>query len=254
MRRIFGILILIILFGSACSDDNETPTDPGVQPAVSVGDQTVAEGNTVLFGVTLDQSTTHAVTFTYSTSDGTATAGADYYAAAGSDTIPAGQTSATILVPTIDDSEFEPTETFTFILNSVAGASVAKSTGTATINDNDVSGVSFATDIQPLLRTSCANLACHGGSFPGGNMYLGSNAEYADVINATGDNTALLPGSSDGKVIQVGNSAASTLYTKVDTTAAVPFGSRMPSGGASPLSRAQQVLLRDWIDQGAQDN
>ncbi len=365
LQRILGIVGLVIIIGLACSDDDDTPTDPGpgVQPAISVEDQAVVEGNTVLFVIDLDQSTTHAVTFTFSTVDGTAVSGSDYLAVTGSDTIAAGETSTTILVPTVDDSDVEAAETFSILLNSVAGASVAKSTATATINDNDfivlptiaiadqsvtegqsvlfdvtlnktaeqlvtfsffssdgtatpgvdylavsstdsisvgqdattilvptlddatletpeaftltitsiigatptdssavaiiydndATGVSFSNEVQPLLRTSCANIACHGGALPGGDMYLGTNANYVDVRDAAGPNTGIWSGSPDSLVVQPGNSNGSTLYRKVDTTGTIPFASRMPLG-ASPLSREQQLLIRDWIDQGAPDN
>jgi hypothetical protein len=255
MQRLFGIVSLGIIFGLACSGDDDSPTDPdpGALPAMMVDDQTVVEGNTVLFPVSINRSTGHAVTFTFSTADGTAIAGSDYMSLTGSDTIPAGEIRTIVLVSTIDDSEDESPEYFTLILNSVAGASVSKSTATATINDNDISGVSFASEVQPLLRTSCSNLACHGNATHSSGMYLGTNANYADVIVARGDNTEIWLGGTDDKVVQSGDSEASTLYRKVDTTRAAPFASRMPSG-ASALSRAQQLLIRDWIDQGALDN
>jgi len=249
MQRFLGIVSLVSTLGLACSGDDGTPTDPPpeVQPAISVGDQTVAEGNTVLFGISLDQSTTHAVTFTFSTANGTALAGSDYYAASGSDTIAAGQISTTVLVPTIDDLDVETAETFTLILNSVTGASVANSTATATINDNDISGVRYSTQVQPLLRTSCAKLGfCHGGSLPGGGVFLDTTASYDNVISATG---SIITG---GLVVIPGNSAASTLYTQT-TDDYSPAISRMPKGFPA-LSPAQQQLIRDWIDQGAQDN
>jgi hypothetical protein len=241
----FGVGMLALIL--ACSDsDDPSPGPTSVDlPAVSVANIIVPEGNTALFTVTLDQTTDHAVTFAYTTIDGTATAGADYVATSGRDTIPTGQISTTILVVTIDNSVVEVDEMFSFSLSSVSGGTVEQTLATAIIKDNDVNQVSFATDIQPLLRTSCAQLQpCHGGAIQGGNMYLSTSAAYDTVIAATGMITG-------GLVIQPGNSAASTLYTK--TTDNYPFRSQMPYA-AAPLSLDQQHLIRDWIDQGANDN
>lgn len=238
-----GMLALIL----ACSDSDDAPPGPTPVdlPAVSVANIIVLEGSTALFTVTLDQTTDHAVTFAYATIDGTATAGADYVATSGRDTIPTGQISTTILVVTIDNSVVEVDETFSFSLSSVSGGTVDQTLATAIIKDNDVNEVSFATDIQPLLRTSCGKLGtCHGGTIQGGNMYLSTSAAYDTVIVATGMIT-------EGLVIQPGDAAASTLYTK--TTDNPPFQSRMPLS-AAPLSLEQQHLIRDWIDQGANDN
>jgi len=238
-------LVLAVLFLGCSGDDN--PTTPEPQPAISVQDQTVVEGNTVLFQVRLDRTTDHGVTFAYGTIAGTALAGSDYNAVSGNDTIPTGQTSVTILVPTIDDSEIESSESFSFVLSSVAGAQVSRGLATGTITDNEVTIVSFASQVRPLLQTSCAKSGfCHGSlSTPGGGLYLGTTVTYTTVINATGNNTG-------GLVVQPGNSAASTLYTK--TTATPPFPSQMPQDGPPYLSLTNQGLIRDWIDQGAQDN
>jgi hypothetical protein len=253
-----GILILLsllsLLFLVACSgDDGPTePTDP--TPAISIADQTAIEGNTLLFAVTLDQATSHAVIYSYTTTNITATSPADYSAASDTDTIAAGETSAIIMVTTIDDIDAESDETFSVSLTQATGATVARSLAMGTITDNDATGVSFATQVKPLLSTSCGKLGnCHGGQFPGGGFYIGTDAVYGIVVSATGDNTALMPGSPNGRVVQPGDHSVSTLFTKVDSTGIVPFASLMPADG-SALSIDQQNLIRDWIDQGALDN
>jgi hypothetical protein len=206
----------------------------------------VVEGNTALVNVELNHSTSHLVIFSFATlDDSTATSGSDYSAASGTDTIPVGQTSAAILVSTIDDSEVETAESFSLVLSAVSGAEVARALAVCTITDNDVAGVSFVTQVKPLLQGSCAKLGfCHGGAFAGG-LFLGVPVTYAAVVDATGNSTG-------GKVVVPGSSATSTLYTK--TTASPPFSSQMPQDGPPFLNLTQQALIRDWIDQGAQDN
>ncbi len=246
-------ILTMILIVVACSDDKK-PTQPTPSlPAISVQDDTVIEGGTALFEISLSKVTDHIVTFSYETLDGTAKAGTDYTAAAGSDTIPIGDTAVTVLVSTIDDAVLETAETFSLLLNAVAGATVADGIATCTINDNETAQVSFATQVRPLLQGKCAWPGlCHATTSPGGELYIDAAVTYTILLNATGLNTPSQPGSPDGKVIQPGNSATSTLYTK--TTNNIPFPYRMPRDPLPYLSQAEQNLLRDWIDQGALDN
>ena len=78
---------------------------------------------------------------------GTATAGSDYTPLSGSVTIPAGATTATIVVPVIDDLLTEPTETVSVTLIGITAGnsavlldpSSANRTATLNILDNDIS-------------------------------------------------------------------------------------------------------------------
>ena len=109
-------------------------------PSLSVAPGSAAEGSAVRFTVTLDDPAQGAVTVQYATSDGSATAGADYTAAtARTLTIPVGQISATIEVATIDDTDDEGDETFTLTLsNPSSNADLGTpASATGTIVDND---------------------------------------------------------------------------------------------------------------------
>ena len=169
----------------SCSDDNN-PTDPvqPVPPSVSINDHAVSEGTTALVTITLNKAATSAVIYQFTTANITALAGSDYTAASGTDTIAVGSDESFILVGTIDDSDIESAEQFSVVLTSVSGATVDRSVAVCTINDNDNAPVSFASQVRPLLQASCASVACHGGSFPGGGMYLGSGVAYADLMAA----------------------------------------------------------------------
>ena len=61
----------------------------------------------------------------------------NYSAASGEVTIPAGQTSASIPVQTVDDGIYEPNETFSMTLTSATNASLAGATAPATIINID---------------------------------------------------------------------------------------------------------------------
>jgi hypothetical protein len=118
---------------------NDDPAASAAQLAVS--DVTVHEGDggktTVAFAITLSKTSTSAVTFDYTTVNGTAVAGADYTLAAKRITISAGLVSATVSVTVIGDDVFEPDQSFKLQISNIAGATAAKVTGTATILDDD---------------------------------------------------------------------------------------------------------------------
>jgi fibronectin-binding autotransporter adhesin len=73
----------------------------------------------------------------YTTADGTATAGSDYSAAAGTLTIPAGQTTGSIIVGVTGDNAPEPAETLTLTLSNPVGAKIVTGVATGTIQNDD---------------------------------------------------------------------------------------------------------------------
>ena len=89
------------------------------------------------FTVTLSAASGLAVAVGYSTSNATATAGADYTASNGTLTIAAGATTATFNVGVLADSLDEANETVTLTLSSATNASISDATGTLTITDDD---------------------------------------------------------------------------------------------------------------------
>jgi len=113
-----------------------------VLPTLSVGDASVAEGNNGLqdlaFTVTLSAPATGAVTVAYATGNGTATAGSDYSALAGTLTFAAGETSKVVHVQVSGDTAVEANETLTLTLSSPTGATIADGSAIGTIVNDDV--------------------------------------------------------------------------------------------------------------------
>ncbi len=110
--------------------------------AISIGDASVAEGNSgttsMTVTVSLSQPSSVPVTFHIATADGTAKAGSDYLAVPYTAlTIPAGTTSMPFNITINGDTTFEPNETFVVNLSGVTGASIARSQGTGTIVNDD---------------------------------------------------------------------------------------------------------------------
>ena len=104
-------------------------------PGISVEDAQVqeAEGAVLAFRVTLAEAQTSAVSVRYATSDGTATAGADYESVSGALRFEAGETAKTVSVPVLNDAHDEGSETLTLALSRPFGAELADGAATGTI-------------------------------------------------------------------------------------------------------------------------
>ena len=112
-----------------------------VAPRIEILDASVTEGNSgivdAVFTVRLTGASPTAVSATLTTSNGTATGGADYEATTGTVTIPAGTLSVTVPVHVFGDLLDEPDETFTATLSAPVGAAIGDGTATGTIVDDD---------------------------------------------------------------------------------------------------------------------
>jgi hypothetical protein len=108
-------------------------------PTLSVGNTTVTEGQSgttsAAFAVTLSGASGRPVTVSYQTSDGTATAPADYATQIGGLTFLPGTTVQTVTVTVNADTLVEPAETFFVNLLDPTNALLADSQGAGTIVD-----------------------------------------------------------------------------------------------------------------------
>jgi hypothetical protein len=132
--------ILIRAQGTATIVDNDPP------PSVSVADVLRSEGDlntNMTFVVTLSQASGKTITINYATADGTATAGSDYVATAGTLTFSPGQTSANVNVGILADIDIEPTEDLTFNLSSPANVVISDGQAIGTLINDDFPGISF---------------------------------------------------------------------------------------------------------------
>ena len=111
------------------------PDTPAALPVLSVADARADEGGSLAFAVTLSEAAAGDVTVDYATSDGTATAGADYTAASGTLTFAAGETEKTVSVALLHDGSAENDETVTLTLTNPSGATVGDGEATGTVAD-----------------------------------------------------------------------------------------------------------------------
>lgn len=113
------------------------------QPALSIGNATVTEGNSgttiATFTVTLSPvNTSQTVTVNYATADGTATAANnDYTAATGTLTFPPSTATRTISVAVNGDTVVEANEAFLVNLSGASNAVIGDPQGTGTITNDD---------------------------------------------------------------------------------------------------------------------
>ena len=111
-------------------------------PTLSIGNVSQNEGNSgttnFVFTVSLSAASGQTVTVAYSTADGTATtADSDYAATSGTLTFTPGQTSQTLTVAVNGDTKFESNETFSVNLSTPTNATLAATSATGTIVNDD---------------------------------------------------------------------------------------------------------------------
>jgi len=118
-----------------------TITNDDTLPTVSIDDVARAENaSPATFTVTASKTYPVDISGTVNTIAGTATAGSDYTAITGGTfTITAGQTTATVTVPVLDDTLDEGTtpETYSVKLTAASNATYSDDTGAGTISDDD---------------------------------------------------------------------------------------------------------------------
>jgi hypothetical protein len=174
--------------GTASGADVTFPTAACPLPTLSVSDATVAEGHAgttlAAFTVTLSRTSGQNVTVSYSTADGTATAGSDYITTFGPLTIPAGSLSRIVYIPVNGDRDYESPETFVLDLSNPANATLGDAQGVGTItNDDPVPTLSIGdvTVRRPASGTTIAALTV---------TLSAASYQTVTVAYATSDGTA----------------------------------------------------------------
>ena len=105
----------------------------GEAPALSVADAQAPEGGTLGFAVRLSAAADSTVTVSYATTDGTALAGEDYTATAGTLSFAAGETEKIVEVRVLTDDAAEDDEVLTLTLQDAVGASIADGEAVGTL-------------------------------------------------------------------------------------------------------------------------
>jgi glucose/arabinose dehydrogenase len=219
-------------------------------PTVSISDAPVTEGSgsavMAEFAVTTSHATSVAQTVAWTTQPGTAAAGADFTAASGTVTFPAGSMAPlTISIPVAGDVLDEDDETFQVVLTSATNAAIGDGTGVATITDDDptpVIGVGDAIVTEGNAGTATATFpvtlaAPSGRTVTLDWMTMPASATAADYVAASGRVT-LPPGATSG-AIQV-----SVLGDTIDERHEA-FLLQLTAGNATLAASMAQGTIRD---------
>ena len=253
--------------GAICTDDSRKlshPTSATVAgpPAISVSDATVqeAEGAVLVFTATLSHASSRTVTVGYATSDGTAVAGSDYTAASGTLTFNAGDTSQTVQVTVLTDSEDEGQEALTLTLSNPSQATLDDATGTGTIENGESSSstvvnsppnglptVSGTPQVGETLTTDTSAIADADGLTNVSYSYQwirNDGGTDADIAGETAS-THTLVSADEGKTIKVRVSftddAGNEETLTSAATAAVASRPNTPATGLPTISGTVQV-------------
>src|SRR5262249_30662477 len=148
-------------------------------------------GGTATITVTRTGGSNVPVTVNYATSDGSATAGADYTATSGTLNFGIGETSKTFTVPITNDALVEGNETATLTLSSPTNGAIlgGQTTATLTIVDDDTSGTVAATfqqGVNGYTGTNDAGITNQNAQFTGGNGLTGFDGNQMGLYQTTG--------------------------------------------------------------------
>jgi len=170
-------------------------------PSLAISNASVTEGGALVFTVT--KTGTGVASVSWTTANGSATAGSDYTAARGTISFAIAETSKTISVATIDDATVESAETLTVTLSSPpSGVTIGSAVGTGTISDNDVVLPSFSISSAPTVTeggtlvftvtkngtttgTFSVNFASANGTAVSGSDYTATNGTLTFAPNET---------------------------------------------------------------------
>ena len=135
-------LVIFLLSGLGCGKNNGG-SQPPQQPAVSINDLSLPEGNsgTTVFGfrITLSKTFPNPVTVTYSTIEGTAKNGEDFTVVTNqSVTLQANETEKIINILVTGDDAREGDDFFTVTLTGSVNASLGQFSATGTIINDDI--------------------------------------------------------------------------------------------------------------------
>ena len=232
-------------------DDDEPPA---VLPELRIADAHGREADgQLVFELSLNPTAESAVSVQYATRDGSATAGLDYTAVAGTVTVEAGVSSARIVVPLLVDVVSESDETFQVTLSAVQGARLGDSEAIGIIEDDvDASSqwlaqmgritgghVMSAVERQISLAHRSNSLVTMAG-----RSYTGEDVSSAERFGEAALNMAqsvgwLSPSSARGDTLP--NASGSPSWNPLGATAGVAgfgdpqlsaFGSGFPAGAS----------------------
>ena len=134
--------------------DGDDRDDESLLVDVSADAESVAEGGSAAYTVTVTGGTSTAPVVVSYTVSGTATSVADYTAPSGSLTVASGQATAAITIATAADTVLDPDETLRVTLTGVSGGGGAANLGTGTSAETTLTDAGSVTvSLDPTSRS-----------------------------------------------------------------------------------------------------
>lgn len=102
--------------------------------------------------------------------------------------------------------------------------------------------VSFKADVMPIIDANCAK--CHNSPQAPGTVKSGLRMDtYEGLMKGTKFGPVIDPGYADTSVLN------QVIEGRVHKSIQMPHGT-----GDRPLTDGEQKIIRDWVEQGAQNN
>ena len=190
-----------------------------IDTTLAIGDASAVEGDLLRFIMGLTCPAPVAVTYNYTTINGTASAPANYTALSGTGIINAGQSADTILVTTIDDAITNSTRTMSLSISSPSRYTISRSNGVGSIFDNDAA---------PLPTVS---LSANPTAFP-----AGGGITTLSWISTNADSVVIVIQGSGQRVTGSGPANGSTSTALTATTNYVATAYKLPNTDSSQVT------------------
>ncbi len=232
---------------NASATGTATIADDDGPPTLSINDVTVNEAaGTMTFTVTMSQSSGLPVSVNYATASGTATAGADFTSTSGTLIFAPGVLTRTIVVPILNDTIFENSESFSVLLSAVVNGAIGDNTGIGTIKD-DGTGAGGVDNDTPALSVS--NVAVTEGTNPFAVFTVSLSNPSTTAVTAS---LALANVSALGGGTDYGASGATNLQVSTNggTTWTNATTATIAAGSTSVLVRTP--IVDDALDENAE--
>lgn len=156
-------------------------------PQINVNDVAASEATAQLqFSLSLSSACGSAVTVSYATGDGTASAGSDYDAKSGQAQFAPGSTEVKVPITVTNDSTYEPDETLVLSLSNPTNGLIQDGSGTGTIQNDDAPCTTNAdcNDSLPCTADTCSSGACQNTAIIG---CCTTSADCNDSLPCTAD-------------------------------------------------------------------
>ena len=163
-----GATIAGVTTAEVTIQDNDVDSNPGFIGLATNTYQVNETDGTVDLTVVRTEGSDGVVSVDYATIDATATAGEDYTATSGTLTFADGETSKTVSIPILDDTEVEGSENFGFAIDNIVGGAtlLAPRTALVAIIDNET-GLETILDFDDFADTT--PLTLNGNATQSGN-------------------------------------------------------------------------------------